>query len=80
MTKHECRSCKGAGKIKYYDWPSNPPRPPSAPVTCYECKGAGEVEVDGCYHDWKWVEKLGRCYNKYQCTICNRTKSIDSGD
>lgn len=79
MTEHVCRNCQGAGQIKFSDWP-----PGSISLhthtTCYECKGAGIVEREGCYHDWKWVRELGRCYNLYECEICGREDRVDSGD
>jgi hypothetical protein len=34
----------------------------------------------GCDHDWKFVENLGRCYNRYKCSKCGRQWDIDSSD
>ena len=37
-----------------------------------------EIEI-GCKHDME-VTNLGRCYNKYTCTKCEFTYSVDSSD
>ena len=34
----------------------------------------------GCHHELALVANLGRCYNRYRCTKCDRTFDIDSGD
>ena len=35
---------------------------------------------EACKHEWKHVKNLGRSYDEYKCTKCERTNTIDSGD
>ena len=49
---------------------------------CDHCSGWGYVhESNQCAgHEWKFVENLGRCYNRYECINCHVTSDVDSGD
>ena len=49
---------------------------------CNHCNGAGYVDkwVTCPGHEWKIQKNLGRCYNRYVCTVCSVTQDVDSSD
>lgn len=50
--------------------------------SCGTCNGWGYVHKDmNCSgHEWKFVQNLGRCYNRYRCTKCDTVNDVDSSD
>jgi hypothetical protein len=34
----------------------------------------------GCEHKFDTIENLGRCYNRYTCSLCGYITTIDSSD
>ena len=76
----ECPRCKGYGgwnlTINAYGEGKH------FRCSCNHCNGWGYVDIDSVdhIHDWQFVCNLGRCYNRYKCSICDREWDIDSSD
>lgn len=49
---------------------------------CSHCQGYGWVHesVDCPGHNWVHHSNLGRCYNRYMCTVCGKFDDVDSSD
>jgi len=88
----ECPRCKGFGGwnllLNSYplhgkeDTPENRHLFSHFRAMCSHCNGWGYVSpAETCTgHDWKWIQNLGRCFNRYECIHCKKTSDVDSGD
>lgn len=50
-------------------------------ASCSDCGGYGYTVYEITHrHDWKFTANLGRCFNRYTCSICGKVDDVDSGD
>lgn len=88
----ECPRCKGHGgwnlELNAYslhdkeDTAENRHKFSHFRACCNHCNGWGYVSPkETCPgHEWKHVRNLGRCYDQYQCTVCEAISNVDSSD
>ena len=88
----ECPRCKGHGGWNlqrnayslhnYADTAENRHRYSHFCAMCGHCKGWGfvSVKVTCPGHEWVFDKNLGRCYNRYRCTLCSAINDVDSSD
>jgi DnaJ-class molecular chaperone len=89
----ECPRCKGFGgwnlQINSYKMPANTADTPENRhkfvhfrAMCSHCNGWGYVSPNETCpgHEWTFEKNLGRCYNRYRCTVCGAQSDVDSGD
>ena len=88
-----CPRCKGHGgwnlKINQYRLPpgvedtsENRSRYVHFRCSCSHCSGWGYVHpsITCTGHEWVFEKNLGRCYNRYRCSVCNGISDVDSSD
>jgi hypothetical protein len=89
-----CPRCKGHGgwnlRLNAYnlhdhpDTPENRHRYSHFRASCNHCDGWGYVSEETAAkcqgHEWKFVQNLGRCYNRYRCIHCGQLNNVDSSD
>jgi len=48
---------------------------------CSNCVGHGYIDKDqNCVHEWGNKTNVGNCLNKYTCSKCKETWTVDSSD
>ena len=92
----QCPKCKGHGgwnlalncyplvgkNYSYPDTPEGRHERAHFRAGCSHCNGWGWVEEKDAthIHDMQHVAELGRCLNRYRCSICGKLEDVDSSD
>lgn len=78
----ECPKCQARGCFNYSKFNMVDGSTRYNRMTCGICNGGGWIGKDMkvCDHSWEFVSNLGNCYNRFQCSKCEKFANVDSGD
>lgn len=76
---HECPKCRGYG-----GWIIQPNQYGDGRhfmASCNDCNGWGYTDTPADHpHEWDSGLNVGNCLNRYTCTVCGITSTVDSSD